>query len=575
MKNNIGWFPIASQLKRYTKEKCLQDGIAAIVVTIMLIPQSLAYAMLAGLPPHYGLYASILPIVVYSILGSSTTLAVGPVAIASIMTASALSSVVAAGLVSYVEGAIILAFLSGLILFILGVLKFGFIANFLSHAVISGFITASGLIIALSQLKHILGISMSGHTFFELGIEFVSAFSKLHLLTALIGVTSLIFLILSRQYASKIIQCFGVTKHSAEVLAKISPIFAVMISTMLVAFFSLDERGVAVVGHIPTGIANPTLPSINIAAMQSLMLPAFFIAIIGYVESISVGKTLGTKRDETINPNQELIALGGANLAAGFAGAFPVTGGFSRSVVNYDAGAQTQFTGIYTAISIAIAAFVLTPFLYYLPIAMLASTIIVAVVSLIDFSILKTAWHFSKSDFVAVLLTIIMTLLLGVETGVACGIITSIFLHMYLTSNPHIAEIGLIPNTEHFRNIKHYNVELTPKTVSLRIDESLLFSNADFLGSYIEEVIVERSDVKNVILHFGAVNTIDLTGMTMLISLNKRLLSRDIRLHLSEVKAPVKNLLSKVNFLSLLGGNIYMSHLQAHQAMIKEYTERD
>lgn len=557
------WFPVLGQLANYSKDKCASDVIAAVVVTVMLIPQSLAYAILAGLPPHYGLYASIIPIVVYSLLGSSTSLAVGPVAIASIMTASALSSVVSAGLTTYVDGAITLAFLSGAMLFLLGIFRFGFVANFLSHSVISGFITASGLIIAVGQLKHLMGVSVSGHTFFELAGALIQSISGINAATVALGASCLLFLVVARQYAARWLSMLGLSKNMASTVARLSPIVAVSVSTAVVAVWSLDQLGVAIVGDIPAGIADSKIPAISREAVEALLLPAFFIAIIGYVESISVGRTLGAKRGEKVDSNQELIALGGANLASAAAGAFSVTGGFSRSVVNFDAGAKTQLAGIYTAIGIAIASMALTPYLYYLPIAMLAATIVVAVLALVDLSVLKQAWRFSKSDFTAVFLTIAITLSAGVEAGVASGIIASVLLHLYHTSKPHIAEIGLIAGTEHFRNVKHYNVEVAPQSVSLRIDESLLFSNANYLEEFISEVVRERPNVKNVILHCGAVNTIDLTAMEMLEKLNAELLKKGIKLHLSEVKIPVKSLLERAHFLPKLGGQLYMSHLQA------------
>ena len=567
MKSLIHWFPIAQQFRHYNREKCMSDIIAAVVVTVMLIPQSLAYAILAGLPPHFGLYASVTPIVVYSLLGTSTSLAVGPVAIASIMTASALSSVVEAGLVSYPQGAVTLAILSGAILFGLGLLRFGFVANFLSHSVISGFVTASGLIIALGQFRHLLGIQASGDTFFELCLSLFDTLDEIHWLTAGIGAASLLFLIVARKYAAGVLCVLGLNAEQATSLARISPIIAVIATTAAVAGFSLNLQGVAIVGEIPLGIAQASLPSVNLATIEALILPAFFIAIIGYVESISVGQTLGAKKDERVDANQELIALGGANIASGFAGAFPVTGGFSRSVVNFDAGAKTQFAGIYTAIGIAIASMLLTPYLFYLPITMLAATIIVAVLALVDLSIFKHAWHFSRSDFTAVTLTLVITLMTGVEAGVAAGIVVSILLHLYHTSKPHIAEIGLVPGTGHFRNIRHYQVELIPHSVSLRIDESLIFSNAAYLESYINDILRKRPDTENIILHCGAINTIDLSGLEMLEALNKQLLTHHVKLHLSELKTPVKNLLEKVDFIAKLGGNLYMSHLQAHESL--------
>lgn len=563
--------PLFRQIARYNRVKLSSDLVAAAVVTIMLIPQSLAYAMLAGLPPQYGLYASIMPIVVYSIFGSSTTLAVGPVAIASIMTASALSSVTQSGLISYVDGATTLALLSGLFLMALGIFRLGFIANFLSHSVVAGFITASGLLIAESQLKHIMGVTVSGHNFFDTAESLVLAISQANLITVFLGVSSIVFLILSRKFATKIIGAIGVPLDTALILSRVAPVVGVVATTAIVASLGLDQRGVAIVGDVPSGIGNMGLPSFNLEAIKALMLPAIFISIIGYVESISVGRTLAAKRQEKIVPNQELIALGGANVASGLFGAFPVTGGFSRSVVNFDAGAQTQLAGIYTAIAIAIASFFLTQFLYFLPIAMLAATIIVAVLSLVDFSIIRQAWVFSKSDFYAITTTISLTLILGVEAGVASGIIASIILHMYQTSRPHVAEIGLLPGGEHFRNVNHYKVETIPEIISLRIDESLLFSNVNYIGDYIDSLVQERPLTKDVILHCGAINTIDLSALEMLDALNTHLLSSTIKLHLSELKMPVKRLLDKVHFIERLGGSLFLTHHEAYLELSKQY----
>lgn len=566
MRKYFTCFPITQQLTHYSNSKFTADIIASIVVTMMLIPQSLAYAMLAGLPPHYGLYASILPIIVYALLGSSSTLSVGPVAIASIMTASALSSVVETGLISYLDGAITLAVLSGAILFFLGVARFGFIANFLSHSVVSGFITASALIIALSQLKHVFGVSIQGHSVYELLTALYQEIHRANLTTCAIGISALIFLVLARKYAWRLFILAGVSTEKASIFARLSPIVGVCISTLVVALMSLEQH-VAIVGDIPTGVADFVWPNVSIEAIKALLVPAFFIAIIGYVESISVGRTLGAKREERVNPNQELIALGGANIASGVVGAFPVTGGFSRSVVNFDAGAQTQMASIFTAVGITLTSLFLTPFLYFLPIAMLAATIIVAVLSLLDMASLKQAWHFSKSDFWAAFTTIMLTLLFGVEVGVASGLIVSILLHLYQTSRPHIAEVGLIPNTQHFRNINHYQVEQQPHIVSLRIDESLLFSNACYLENFIEAMVNERPELAHVILHFGGVNTVDLTAMEMLAALNKWLEKKNILLHLSEVKMPVKNQLQKADFISTLTGQLYLTHLQAYQTL--------
>jgi SulP family sulfate permease len=563
--------PLLLQLKIYNRSKLSSDLIAAAVVSMMLIPQSLAYAMLAGLPLEYGLYASIVPIVIYSLLGSSSTLAVGPVAIASIMTASALSSVTQSGLIGYVDGAITLALLSGSFLLLMGFLRFGFIANFLSHSVVSGFIIASGLLIALSQIKHLLGVQISGHTFFDMCYSLLTMLSQSHTITVFIGVGALVFLLLARKYAAKCMVFYGISLSTANTLSRIAPVVGVVATTLIVALTALDQKGVAIVGDIPSGIGQFGLPSFNLEAIKALILPAVFISIIGYVESISVGRTLGAKRQEKIVENQELIALGGANIASGLMGAFPVTGGFSRSVVNFDAGAQTQFAGIYTAITIAIVSFFLTPLLYFLPIAMLAATIIVAVLSLLDFSVIRQAWNFSRSDFYAVAMTIALTLMLGVEAGVASGIVASIILHLYHTSRPHVAEIGLLPNSEHFRNIDHYKAETIPEITSLRIDESLIFSNVNYLDEHIHSVIKNHKKTQHIILHCGAINTIDLSALEMLEALNTQLLQSNIKLHLSELKKPVKDILDKANFFDHLGGSLFLSQYEAYDTLSKNY----
>ncbi|GHA17356.1 sodium-independent anion transporter [Arenicella chitinivorans] len=563
-------FPLISQLSAYDRTKFTSDLIAAVVVTIMLIPQSLAYAILAGLPPQYGLYASILPLVAYALLGSSTTLAVGPVAVASIMTASALAQVTSAGLIDYVGGAVLLALLVGIMTLAMGLARFGFVANFLSHSVVAGFITASGLLIALSQIRHILGVDASGSTFVDMAAALWRAWPDVHWITLAIGVGSILFLVLARRHASHLITATGLSQPVAQKLARVAPVIGVVVTILLVALLSLDAKGVKIVGQIPPGFGTFSWPDLNLQAVKALLLPAFFIAIIGYVESVSVGRTLAAKRQEKVDPNQELIALGSANIASGLAGAFPVTGGFARSVVNFDAGAQTQFAGLFTAIGIAVAAFFLTEYLFYLPIAMLAATIVVAVMSLVDFGILRQAWRLSKADFIAVSATILVTLLHGVEAGVASGIIASVLLHLYHTSTPHIAEIGLMPNSEHFRNIRHYRVLEHTALVFIRIDESLIFSNAAYLEDWILSRASQNSETRHIVLHFGAVNTVDLTAIEMLFEVNDALFKRNISLSLAEVKVPVKCILTKAGFWDQLSGEQYLSAFAAYQALATE-----
>lgn len=557
------FIPALSWLKTYNRGQFSQDATAAFIVTMLLIPQSLAYAMLAGVPPEVGLYSSILPLVLYALFGTSTSLSVGPVAVASLMTATSLAVIAEQGTASYLTGAITLALLSGAMLVIMGVMKLGMVTNLLSHSVISGFISASGIIIALSQLKHILGIQAHGDNVVTQLLSMLENIGQFKPMTFVIGVSVIAFLLLARRHAKRFLIMLKVPEASAASLAKTAPILGVLSSLAVVYLYDLQSHGVAITGHIPAGLPSLTFTLPSLELIKELALPALMISIIGYVESISVGKTLGAKRREKVKPNQELIGLGVANIASGVSGGFPVTGGFSRSVVNFDAGAVTQLASIMTALGIMIASLLLTPMLYFLPKATLAATIIVAVTTLIDFSILKKTWQFSRSDFYAVLATIVITLLLGVEVGVASGVALSIALHLYRTSKPHVAEVGLIKGSEHFRNVKRYEVETSPQLLCLRPDESLFFANATFLEDHIIDTISQRKEINHVVIQCSAVNEIDFSALEMLEALNLQLKSLNIKLSLSEVKGPVMDHLECSGFLQHLNGKVYLSQFQA------------
>jgi len=561
------FLPAATWLPGYSLSVLHKDLLAAVIVTIMLIPQSLAYALLAGLPAEVGLYASMAPLVAYALFGSSRTLSVGPVAVASLMSAAALSQVAAQNTADYLLAAMLLALLSGLFLLLLGVLRLGFLANFLSHPVISGFITASGILIAFSQLKHLMGVSAHGDNLPELVESMVAGVGQTNIYSLLIGVAVVAFLFWSRKGAVRLLQRFSVSKNAAALLVKAAPVVGVIATILLAAGFGLEGKGVKLVGEIPSGLPSLAWPNFSLELVRQLAVPAIMISIIGYVESISVGKTLGAKRRQKIDMNQELIGLGSANIASGISGGFPVTGGFSRSVVNFDAGAETQMASVFTAVGIALAAMFLTPFLYYLPKATLAATIIVAVLSLVDFSILNKTWRYSPSDFFAVLVTIVVTLLFGVEMGVSCGVLASIVLFLYRTSKPHIAEVGLVDGTEHFRNIQRHQVRTLPQILTIRVDESLMFSNAAFLEERIYSDIAATPEVRHVILMCSAINEIDWSALETLESINEQLQASGICFHLSEVKGPVMDALSRCGFLGELSGKVFFTQYQAFTAL--------
>ena len=561
------YLPVFDWGRTYNKNTLSNDLIAAVIVTIMLIPQSLAYALLAGLPPEAGLYASILPIILYAVFGTSRALAVGPVAVVSLMTAASIGSVVENGLAGYAIAALTLALLSGSILLLMGVFKLGFLANFLSHPVIAGFITASGILIASSQFKHILGIDAKGHTLLEILYSIWLNLGDINWITLVIGVNATVFLFWVRKGLKPLLKQMGLGPRLADVITKAGPVAAVVVTTLLTAVFGLNSQGVKIVGAVPQSLPPLTMPDLSFELMSALFVPALLISIIGFVESVSVAQTLAAKKRQRINPDQELIGLGAANIGAAFTGGYPVTGGFARSVVNFDAGAETPAAGAFTAVGLAIAALALTPLIYFLPQATLAATIIVAVLSLVDFSILKHSWSYSKSDFSAVAATIILTLGFGVETGVSAGVILSITLYLFKTSRPHIAEVGLVSGTEHFRNIKRHEVLTSPALLTIRIDESLYFANARYLEDYLYDRAVDDEDLKHVVLQCSAINEIDLSALESLEAINHRLHDAGITLHLSEVKGPVMDRLKRSHFLDELTGKVFLSQYRAQEEL--------
>jgi len=567
LKNLFLRLPAAAWLRDYNTSTFKADMVAGVVVTMMLIPQSLAYALLAGLPAETGLYASIFPLIAYAVFGSSRALSVGPVAVVSLMTMVALSKIVEQGSVDYISAATALALLTGGFLLLMGTFRLGFIANFLSHTVVSGFITASGILIALSQLRHIVGISAHDDTAPEILRTLAANMTTINGTTAAIGLLVLVFLFWARSGVAPLLTQRGLTQNNAALIAKAAPVIGVVTTIFCVWYWRLDLQGVAIVGTIPTGLPRIAMPQISFALIEQLWLPALSIAIIGYVESVSVGKTLAAKKRTNIDTNQELFGLGAANVASAISGGFPVTGGLSRSVVNYDAGAVTQAASIYAAIGIAFASLYLTPALYFLPKATLAATIIVAVLSIVDLAIVRKTWTFSASDFRALMITILGTLLFGVEAGVLCGVLLSIGLYLYRTSIPHIAEVGLVEGTQHFRNIQRYRVTTNVHVLNLRVDESLFFANASFLETLIYNRIYANDKIAHVVLMCSAINEIDYSALEVLEMINERLRDQGICLHLSEVKGPVMDTLRYSGLTEMLSGNIYLTQFDAFQQL--------
>lgn len=569
----MNWKPARPRLtvlqwtRDYRRAALVDDSVAAAIVTIMVIPQSLAYALLAGLPPEVGLYAGMVPPILYALFGTSGALAVGPVAVVSLMTAAAVGEFAKAGTAAYLDVALALALLSGVMLALMGILRLGFLVNFLSHPVISGFVTASGLLIAASQVKTLMGVGGGGHTLPEMLQSLWREASQTNLLTLASGLGTVAFLLWVRQGLKPLLRRAGLSARAADLGAKMGPVAAIVLTTALSAALDWTSQGVKVVGSIPQHLPPLTAPSWNPALWQQLLLPALLISIVGFVESISVGQTLAARRRQRIEPNQELVALGAANVGAAFTGGYPVSGGFSRSVVNFDAGARTPGAGLMTGVGLMLAALLLTPWLVALPLATLAATIVVAVLALVDVDTMARTWRYSRADFTALMVTLLATLLVGVEIGLVLGVLVSLLMHLARTSQPHIAEVGLVPGTEHFRNVLRHRVVTHATVLSLRVDESLYFANARALEDRINEAVAERPALKHVVLQCSAINDVDASALESLESIHHRLRDAGIALHLSEVKGPVMDRLQRTDFIAHLSGQVFLTHYQAVQAV--------
>jgi SulP family sulfate permease len=559
----IRYLPVLSWARRYRRSDLAADSLAALLVTAVLIPQSLAYALLAGLSPEVGLYASVAPLLLYCVFGSSTTLAVGPVAIISLLTATTIGGLGIEDAEQRHTAAIALAALSGLMLVSMGLLRLGAIADFLSHPVIAGFITAAGLFIALGQLGPLLGIAVHGESLPELVHSFSIALPTFSQSTALLGVGTLTALLLLRSAGPKLLRQLGANDALANLLTRMGPAAAVIITTVLAAQLSLSERGVAVVGSVPASLPPFTLAGFDLGLWRQIFVSALMISLIGFVESISVARTFAAKRRERVDPDQELVGLGAANLGAALNAGMPVTGGLSRTVVNVEAGAATPAAGAFTALGILLVTVALTPLLANLPKATLGAVIIVASLSLMDLRGLMRTWRYSRADGAAMGVTMGLTLLAGVEVGLISGVLLSLALFLQHRSRPHSAVVGIVPSKQYFRNVNRHAVVTAPHLLTLRIDASLYFANARYLESRVLTLLAGHPQVTDFVLMCSAVNEIDASALHTLEELNTAMKAQDVRLHLSEIKGPVMDRLERSDLLQHLTGQVFTSQYDA------------
>lgn len=549
------FIPALEWLPKYNKKQLKGDLVAGLTVGVMLIPQGMAYAMIAGLPPIYGLYASTIPLVIYALLGTSRQLAVGPVAMVSLLTAASIGGMAEGGTEVYIALAITLALFVGFIQFLLGVFRLGFLVNFLSHPVISGFTSAAAFIIGLSQLKHLLGVKIDRtHHVHEIIIQAIEQFGNINWITFAIGIGG-IFIIKGAKKIHKAIP---------------APLLVVAAGILVVWGFGLTEQGVKIVGDIPSGLPSFGLPIIDSDILKNLLPIALAIALVSFMESIAVAKAIQSKHgDYKIVSNQELIALGLANVGGAFFQSYPVTGGFSRTAVNDQAGAKTGLASIISAALIVLTLLFLTPLFYYLPQAVLASVIMVAVFGLIDIKEAIHLWTANRSDFYMLILTFIGTLTLGIEQGIGIGVLLSLVWIIYRSTRPHIAVLGKVPQTHFYRNTTRFNqVEVRDDLLIVRFDAQLYFANMSYFREKIEEMAAEKGkDLQTIVIHAGSINGMDSSAIHAIEELVKEMKNQGIKIVFAAVIGPVRDAMRRGHLLKKIGEhNFFMSVQEAVDA---------
>ena len=551
-------FPALKWLKTYHPTHFKADVVAALIVLAMLVPQGMAYAMLAGLPPVMGIYASILPMIIYAFTGSSTTLSIGPVAIISMMVFSALQPLFAVGSTAYIEAACLLAIMVGIISLILGLFRFGFLIQLISHPVIKSFIIASALLIALGQFKFLLDIPLQTNNIPEFIGSLVNNFHRISFLSMGVSLAAISILVFLPKWVR------------SDFLNKTIPLLLVLSSIIVVYAFSLDQHGLKTVGIIPTGLPSFHFPTWNFDLVQKLLPSAFIIAMISFVESLAIAQATALQKRDDLNSNQELIALGLANIAAGINMGFAVSGSLSRTVVNSDAGAKTPMSGVMSSLLMIAVSLYFTSFFQNLPLTILAATIFVSIWKLVSFLPFFETWKYSKADGLAMWATFLGVTCIDISTGLVIGIILTFILLLWRISRPHIAVIGLVEGTQHFRNVSRYDVLTTETIASFRIDENLNFLNAHVLKGYIITELSHNPQIQHVVINCSSISNIDLSAVEMLEDLNRELLQLGIQLHLSEVKSPVMDRLNSSRLINMLSGKIFLSHYQAIQTLSPE-----
>ncbi len=559
------FIPIIDVIRDYERADFHHDLVAGLVVGMITVPQAIAYAFLAGLPPEAGLYACLAPMVIYAMLGSSRQMVVGPVAVAALMVAAAVGEYAPAYSDAYLGITTILCLQSGVVLWLLRLSNMGGVVNLLSHPVIVGFVNAAALLIIISQLGPLVGISTDA-TLNPLDrllalTDQADAFNHVALG---IGLACAVGMWLISRYLTIPLRWVGLDLPRDHSVTRLGPLIVVIVAVFAVWVGNLHEtQGVAVIGEVPGGLPALTLPPFDWDLWVALLPTSTMIALVAYVESYSIGTTLATRERTRVNSHQELIALGAANVGAAFTGAYPVAGSFTRSSVNYQTGARTQLSSLVCMVVILLTLLFFTPAFTLLPHAALAAIVIVSVFGLMDFASARAHWKVHRDDSITQVVTLVTVLVFGVEAGLITGVALSIAFFVRRVSRPHIAIVGRIGETEAFRAARRYDVETFAHVAAIRVDESLFFANANQVESKLLKIIQRRPGTRHVLLVCNAVNMVDISGLEMLERINANLQAMGITLHFSEVKAPVMEQLEATDFLESLRGDIYFTTDQA------------
>jgi len=568
VKNWRSYIPILDVLRRYRSGDFSHDAVAGIILGIITVPQAVAYAFLAGLPPEAGLYACLFPMLLYAVLGSSRELVVGPVAVAALMVAATVKEFAPAYSYEYLSIATIISLQAGLLLWILRLSRMGGVVNLLSHPVVSGFVNAAALIIILSQLLPFTGqASQVGNNTWDNLLALSGSMEKINPVATAIGLGGLLVLWLTQRFGYLLLKPFS-SRDTEELMqspiTRVGPMIVVLLSVLAVIGFNLDTNyAVSTVGAIPAGLPSLIIPPFNIDLWLDLAPSSAIIALVAYVESFTVATMLATPRRQRVNSHQDLIALGAANIGAAFTGAYPVAGSFSRSSVNFAAGARTPISAMVCAVVVVITLLALTPLFARLPQAALAAIIAASVYSLIDFRSLRGHWRFYHHDVITHVTTMIAVLALDVETGLLIGVATSIALFIRRSSRPTVTLIGRIPNSEVFRSTKHHDVETFGHVAAVRIDENMYFANANQIENRLLKVVQQKPRTRHLLIVMSAVNLVDVSGLEMLRRVNENLGRMDIKLHIAEIKSKVMDALKTTELPTTISGSIFFSTDQA------------